>query len=198
VFTPAEGSPAPSVFLGGDVVIDTADPDVVALATQIRSRSESDVDYARQAYEWVRDEVTHSVDAVDPRVTLTAGEVLRARRGLCFAKSHLYAALLRREGVPAALCYQRLRDGDGGFVLHGIVAVHLEGEWHRQDPRGNRPGMEAEFSLGAEKLVWTADGASGEIDYPSLYSRPVDVVVAALESTEDALQLCATGLPSEI
>ncbi|HIW92785.1 MAG TPA: transglutaminase family protein [Candidatus Corynebacterium avicola] len=198
MFTPAEGTPAPSAFLGGDGLVDTADPDVVALATEIRSRSESDVDYARQAYEWVRDEVTHSVDAGDTLVTMAAGEVLRARRGLCFAKSHLYAALLRREGIPGALCYQRLGDGDGGFILHGIVAVHLEGEWHRQDPRGNGPGMDAQFSLVDEKLVWSADEASGEIDYPVLFAQPADVVVAALESSEDALELCATGLPSEL
>jgi len=39
-------------------------------------------------------------------VTCSASEVLREGTGICFAKSHLLAALLRAVGIPAGLCYQ--------------------------------------------------------------------------------------------
>jgi hypothetical protein len=48
--------------------------------------------------------------------------------------------------VPAGLCYQRLGDGDG-HVLHGLVAVHLDGRWHRIDARGNNAHVDARFTL---------------------------------------------------
>jgi transglutaminase-like putative cysteine protease len=91
------------------------------------------------------------MDARDRRVTLLSSEVLRERVGLCYAKSHLLVALLRSEGIPAGLCYQRLRSGDG-YVLPGLVAVHLRGAWHRQDPRGNKPGIDARFRSTANAL----------------------------------------------
>jgi transglutaminase-like putative cysteine protease len=85
----------------------------------------------------------HSLDAGDPRVTVTAAQILIEGVGLCYAKSHLLIALLRSRGIPAGLCYQRLTDGDSGHMVHGLVAVHLDGGWHRQDPRGNKPDRPA-------------------------------------------------------
>lgn len=38
-------------------------------------------------------------------------------------------------------------------MLHGLVAVRFHGAWHRQDPRGNKPGVEARFSLTGERLA---------------------------------------------
>ncbi|WP_307688168.1 recombinase family protein [Nocardia rhamnosiphila] len=65
---------------------------------------------------------------------MTVGEVLRERVGLCYAKSHLRAALLRVAGIPTGLCYQRLAYADG-HVLHGLVVVYPGGGRHRQEPR---------------------------------------------------------------
>jgi transglutaminase-like putative cysteine protease len=156
------------------------------------------VTFAQAAFEWVRDEVMHSLDAQDPRVTLTATEVLTQRVGLCFAKSHLLAAILRAEAVPAGLCYQRLVDGAGGHVLHGLVAVYVNGGWHRQDPRGNRPGIDAQFSLTEERLAYRPDSVAGEADYTEIYVHPVATVVQALRGADDAVALCAGGLPTSL
>jgi len=130
-------------------------------------------------------------------VTLAANEVLQHRVGLCYAKSHLLAALLRAEGIPVGLCYQRLVHGDG-HVLHGLVAIHLDGTWHRQDPRGNKDGVDAQFFLGAEQLAWAADESLGEIDYPYLFSSPARCVVNTLRGATDILALYDTGLPTEL
>lgn len=189
-------SAVPDGFLAGDAHVDTADPTVRVLAHGLRARAGSaDTTYARAAFEWVRDEVAHSYDARDPRVTLTAGEVLAERVGLCYAKAHLLAALLRCEGVPAGLCYQRLEHGDG-HVLHGLVAVHLGGAWHRQDPRGNTGGIDAQFSLDDERLAWAIDTTRGEVDYPELYAAPARCVVDTLRGVRNVLDLYDDGLPT--
>jgi transglutaminase-like putative cysteine protease len=192
----------PERYLGADDVIDHTAPGVVALAAELRASHPEAADYARAAYEWVRDSVAHCVDVGDPRVTVSASDVLREGVGLCYTKSHLLVALLRAQGIPAGLCYQRLQgdtaQGDmaDDHMLHGLVAVRLDGGWHRVDPRGNKPGVDAQFSLGEERLAWMADPARGEIDYPTVYVTAVPEVLAALRAHDDALALCAGGLPS--
>ncbi|QDQ96938.1 transglutaminase domain-containing protein [Tomitella fengzijianii] len=197
-------SASPAAFLGRDDYVDTANPNILALARDLRARAghtatATDTDdataYARTAFEWVRDAVAHSYDARDPRVTLTAAEVLAERVGLCYAKAHLLAALLRCEGIPAGLCYQRLEHGDG-HVLHGLVAVHLDGAWHRQDPRGNTGGIDAQLSLGTERLAWAVDPARGEVDYLELYATPARCVVDTLRGASNVLDLYDGGLPT--
>ncbi|GAA3233516.1 transglutaminase family protein [Dactylosporangium siamense] len=189
---------AVEAFLSAGDVVQADHPAVRAAAARLRERHAGDAGFSQAAYEFVRDEVRHSFDVDDPRVTVTAAEVLEHRVGLCYAKSHLLAALLRAEGVPAGLCYQRLATTDGGFVLHGLVAVHLDGRWHRQDPRGNKPGVDARFSLDGPRLAFQIDPAAGECDYDAVFVTPDAGVLAALRATTDVLTLRAAGLPGEL
>lgn len=178
----------PADYLGADEVIEATAPEIVALADRLRAGTEDDVAFARAAFDWVRDEIAHAGDAGDPRFAVSATDVLADRAGWCYAKAHLLAAVLRAGGVPTGLCYQRLTDGDG-FVVHGLVAVHLDGGWHRQDPRGNKPGVAAEFSLGEERLAWPVDPELGEVDLPEVHVVPAAGVVAALRRGELAAEL---------
>ncbi|GAB3834267.1 transglutaminase family protein [Dactylosporangium cerinum] len=189
---------AVEAFLSAGDVVQADHPAVRASAARLRERHAGDAGFSQAAYEFVRDEVRHSFDVDDPRVTVTAAEVLEHRVGLCYAKSHLLAALLRAEGVPAGLCYQRLATAGGGFVLHGLVAVHLDGRWHRQDPRGNKPGIDAQFSLDGPRLAFAVDPAAGECDYDAVFATPDAGVLAALRATTDVLTLRAAGLPGEL
>ena len=46
-----------------------------------------------------------------------------AKEGICYAKSHLLAAILRANLFPTGFCYQRLvldDKTDSRFVLHGL------------------------------------------------------------------------------
>lgn len=144
-----------SAYLAADDAIDHHHPVVRETAARLAADVADSYDYARVAYEYVRDAIPHSQDSGDLRVTWRASDVLALGTGICYAKSHALAALLRAEDIPAALCYQRLADGEGGHVVHGLVAVRFRGAWHRQDPRGNKPGVDARFSLDGERLAWT-------------------------------------------
>ncbi len=176
-------------FLRASPIVDYEDPAVRALAAELRAGDP--VETARRAYEWVRDRVEHTLDHPRDVVTCAASEVLRERTGLCFAKSHLLAALLRANGIPAALAYQRLREGDG-FVLHGLVACHLPVHgWYLCDPRGNKPGIDARFTPPEERLAFAGPDV---VRVPGLFADPFPAVVHALR-THRTLEAIAAHLP---
>ena len=75
--------------------------------------------------------------------------------------------------------------------MHGLVAVRLPGgaRWSRQDPRGNKPGVDARFDLDRERLAFPVRPEHGEIDYPELYAAPHPAVLRALRESADRAQL---------
>jgi transglutaminase-like putative cysteine protease len=189
---------SPKAYLGQDAVVDFERPEISQVAADLRSLHTDDVDFTKAAFEHVRDNIRHSWDAQDPRVSITASDTLAHGTGLCFAKSHLLAAILRAQGIPAGFCYQRLADSPDTFTLHGLVAVFLKGQWHRQDPRGNKPGVDAQFSLGEECLAWQVRPELGECDYDFIFTTPSSRVIDTLRATDNILVLCRGGLPSAL
>ncbi|MEU9336119.1 transglutaminase domain-containing protein [Streptomyces sp. NPDC048290] len=191
-------TPDLSAYLAADEVVDHEHPLVRRTAARLARDVTDSYDYARAAFAFVRDQIPHSADSGDPRVTWRASDVLERRTGICYAKAHALAALLRAEDIPAALCYQRLRHDDGGgHVVHGLAAVRFRGGWHRQDPRGNKPGVDARFSLDGERLAFAVDAESSEVDYPVLYAEPHPVVLNALKTATDRAHLWRT-LPTAL
>lgn len=190
-------NPDLSAYLAADEVIDHDRPAVREVAARLAARAQDSYDYARLAFEYVRDQISHSQDAGDPRVTWRASDVLEQGTGICYAKAHALAALLRAEDVPAALCYQVLAGDDGTPVVHGLAAVRFRGAWHRQDPRGNRRGVDARFSLDGERLAFPVAPESDDVDHPVLYARPHPAVLAALRAAPDRSHLWGT-LPTAL
>ncbi|WP_019355701.1 transglutaminase-like domain-containing protein [Streptomyces sp. AA1529] len=175
-----------SAYLAADDVVDHTHPLVRETAARLRSGTDGDAAaYARAAYEFVRDTIPHSADVEDWRITCRASDVLAQRIGICHAKSHALVALLRAEGVPAGFCYQKLN------VLHGLIAVRLPDSrhWVRQDARGNKPGVNAQFRLDREQLAFPVWPEKGECDYPVLYAEPHPVVVRALRQATGPARL---------
>ena len=169
-------------YLESTEVVDWNHPEVFALARRLAGDDDDARAVARRCFEWVRDEVRHSADYRLNPVTCSASEVLRHRTGFCYAKSHLLAALLRANAIPAGFGYQRLSvDGAGPpFCLHGFNAVHLPGlGWYRVDARGNRLGVAASFDPPSERLAFTPR-LDGERTFPEIHASPLSVVVDAL------------------
>lgn len=192
--------PELSAYLAADEVIDHEHPLVRETAARLRTEYADAYAYAKAAYEFVRDTIPHSQDVGDMRVTWRASDVLEQATGICYAKAHALTALLRAQRIPAALCYQRLADDDGSHpAVHGLVAVQLPGRegWHRQDPRGNKPGVDAQFSLDGERLAYVVRPQAGEVDYPELHARPHPAVIGALRAAPDRPTLWRT-LPTAL
>ncbi|ELS51285.1 transglutaminase-like domain-containing protein [Streptomyces viridochromogenes] len=178
-------------YLAADEAMDHHHPLVRKTAARLADGVADSYEYARAAFEFVRDTIPHSQDSGDLRVTWRASDVLEQGTGICYAKAHALAALLRAEDIPTALCYQRLD------VVHGLVAVRFNGAWHRQDPRGNKPGVDAQFSLDGERLAFTPDPESNELDYPVLYAEPHPAVLSVLKAAPDRPYLWKT-LPTAL
>ncbi|MFF9479337.1 transglutaminase domain-containing protein [Streptomyces sp. NPDC014733] len=184
-------NPELSAYLAVSEAIDHDHPQVRATAARLRAETTDAYTYAKAAFEFVRDTVPHSHDADDPRVTWRASDVLTRRTGICFAKAHALAALLRAESIPTALCYQKLD------TLHGLIALKLPGgDWARQDPRGNKPGVDAQFRTDREQLAWPVRTDLGEADSPVLYAEPRPVVLRCLRRAADRAELWRT-LPTD-
>ncbi|MFR0354400.1 transglutaminase-like domain-containing protein [Streptomyces sediminimaris] len=181
-----QNNPDLSAYLAADEVIDHHHPLVRQTAAELAGKAADSYAYARLAFEFVRDTIPHSQDSGDPRVTWRASDVLERRTGICHAKAHALTALLRAEDIPTALCYQKFD------VLHGLVAVRFDGAWHRQDPRGNKPGVDARFSLDGERLARTPDPRCGELDHPVLHAAPHPAVLSALRAARDLEHLWRT------
>jgi transglutaminase-like putative cysteine protease len=170
-------------YLRATTVINWSHPTILELAKAIAATRQTPVAIAQACFEWVRDQVHHSVDYQMNPVTCTASQVLQHRTGYCFAKSHLLAALLRANGIPAGFCYQRLSLDDFGdpYSLHGFNALYLpEVGWYRVDARGNRLGINAQFILPDEQLAYQVC-LPGEMDFPVILAEPLPIVVQALQ-----------------
>lgn len=179
----------PSLYLGEDSIIDLSHENVRTLSRQLSRGLDDDVAFARRAFEHVRDAIGHSFDVSDPRVSVTASDAVVNGVGLCHAKAHLLVALLRSRAIPAGLCYQRLGGPARGYVIHGLVAFWIHDGWHRVDPRGNKPGVDSQFSLTEERLAWAVNPGQGEIDYPAIHMAADPTVIAALQSTQNILNV---------
>ncbi len=172
----------PAGFLAASEYIDYTHPAVAARAAVLAQGCHSDEEVAEVCFVFVRDQIRHSGDYAQNPVTCKASDVLEHGTGYCYAKSHLLAALLRANGIPAALCYQRLSTGAQGapYCLHGLNAVYLKRHgWYRIDARGNKPGVAARFTPPREQLAFALQDEQ-ECDFPQLWEAPLPVVVSVL------------------
>jgi ribosomal protein S18 acetylase RimI-like enzyme len=170
-------------YLQNSEIIDWQNPEILKLAKQLASKHQTTADIAKASFEWVRDRIHHSYDDRMNPVTCRASDVLKYRTGYCFAKSHLLAALLRANQIPAGLCYQRLSIDDLGapYSLHGFNAIFLpEIGWYRVDPRGNRDDINAQFSPPHEQLAYKIK-LPQEADFENIFPEPLPIVVNVLQ-----------------
>ena len=171
-------------FLQPTAIVDWTHPAVSKKAVELCHDSDV-VATAKACFEFVRDQISHSRDAERDPATCMASDVLLHRTGYCYAKSHLLAALLRANGIPAGFCYQRLSINDSGppYSLHGFNAIYLpEFGWYRVDARGNRPKVEAQFCPPREQLAFRVQ-SSEEYQFENIFPDPLDVVTNILQSS---------------
>lgn len=190
-------------YLSVSKYINWNDDSIISKADEFKLKFTDEISLVKAVYEFVRDEIKHSWDAQDKRVTKSATEVLEQGVGICWAKANLLAALLRACGIPAGICYQRLTLGDvpeTGFCIHALNAVYIKSlnRWIRLDARGNKAGVDARFDLEQERLAFSVHRDFGEVDYGIVYANPSDKLMKVLEESTDALYMYLNCLPDSI
>lgn len=170
-------------YLEETEIIDYSNKEVHALAKRLAKGCTTDVQIAKNCFEYVRDEIHHSGDYQDEITTYKASDVLKHKTGWCYAKTHLLAALLRANGIPTGFSYQRLSCSeykDDVYCLHGLNNIYLkEYGWYRVDARGNKEGVNAEFNPPYEQLAFQL--SENEFNLPEILAEPLDEVIEALK-----------------
>ena len=189
-------------YLKPDNVIDYDNEAIIELADTLFKKANNDFDFIKIVYEFVRDNISHSADINKDIITCAASEVLKAGHGICFAKSHLLAALLRCKSVPTGFCYQKLiLDDETAPVLiyHGLNGVYIKDcqKWIRLDARGNKTGVNAQFSIETEQLAFPIRPQMGEVDSYIVYPDPDINVLEKLRKNKTRTELW-DNLPTEL
>ena len=152
---------------------------------------------ARAAFEFVRDAIPHSFDCGASVITAKASDVLRHKTGICHAKSNLLAALLRSQGIPVGFRYQHLTlldDDSAGYCLHCYNAAYIGERWVEIDARGNKKGVNAQFSLISPQLAFPNRPEYDEYTFDGIYAFP-DLPTMTLLERAKSLEDVADGLP---
>ncbi|KYG27598.1 transglutaminase-like domain-containing protein [Alkalihalobacillus trypoxylicola] len=190
-------------YLQQDEWVDYRSENIQKLSKQLFSSIESEEAKVEKAFNFVRDEIDHSWDIQGKIVTCKASDVLDAKEGICYAKSNLLAAVLRSQDIPVGFCYQKLvlfDTPESGYCIHALNAVFLSDikKWIRLDARGNKEGIDAQFSINEEKLAFPVQSLKGEIDYPVIYFKPNQKTMAVLHSHTNVRDMYLNHLPQEL
>lgn len=183
--------------------INYSNPLIKSKVDELFNPSQTEIEKVKVAFEFVRDEISHSWDIQGKQVTCNASDVLTYKEGICYAKSHLLASLLRSQGIPTGFCYQRLMLFDTpekGYCIHALNAVFLKtlNKWQRLDARGNKKGIDAQFSIDEEKLAFTPQEKFDEKDYPVIFVKPHPKTISVLNEHTDVLEMYKHHLPESL
>ncbi len=191
-----------SKYLKNDIIIDYENEEIRKMSESLFENSGNGLEYIKTAYEYVRDNIFHSADINENEITCTASEVLKAGHGICFAKSHLLAALLRYRAIPTGFCYQKLILDDEIapiLIYHGLNGVYIKEykKWIRLDARGNKNGVNAQFSIDNEQLAFPIRPEKGEEDNFTVYPNPAAKILDKLKEYKTRAELWY-DLPTEL
>lgn len=190
VVWPAPESDDLGRYLEDTITIDWQSPGLMETAGALLEGRDGPEARLEALFRFVRDDVPHALDVQPERATCRASEVLREGHGLCYAKSHLLAGLLRYAGFPTGFCYARLvsEAQRSGFVLHGFNAVYWAPTetWLLLDASGREAAPEASVRFEAPwGLPFAVDPEAGESFLPHILRRPPKRIIDLLERAPD-------------
>jgi len=137
-------------FLQPSLFIDSAHREVVAEKDKIISESDSTQDKIVKLYLHVRDNWRYNPYKLDLRKEqMKASAIIKRPEAYCIEKAVLYAALLRRAGIPAKVGFANVINHIGTekleevlktnmLVFHGYTIVYYKDHWYVATPAFNK------------------------------------------------------------
>lgn len=161
------------VYLKEDEVIDFTNDAIVQLADKLCENVNSEMEYIKKAYEYVRDNIFHSAD-INEKI----------------------------KSIPTGFCYQKILVDEKTrpvLVYHGLNGVYMRElkKWIRLDARGNVNGVNAQFSIEMEQLAYAIRVEKGEEDDFMVYPNPDIKILGKLRQNKTRTQLW-DNLPTEL
>ena len=187
-------------FMRETPYINFSEKNIQEKAAELFNGATDNIQKARIAYTFVRDEIPHTFDVCAKAIAAKASDVLEYRTGICHAKAVLLAALLRSQGIPTGFCFQHLTlmdDDSKGYCVHCYNAVWLEGHRVKLDARGNKEGVNAQFSLEEPILAYPCRPQYEEYHWPGIYADPHLETMAMLEQA-DSVEYIMENIPDRV
>lgn len=184
-------------FLRDTEYVDYKTPIIQEKIKELFAENMDDVTKAMSAFEFVRDEIPHSFDCNATVITAKASDVLKYKTGICHAKANLLAALLRSQNIPVGFCFEHLTLADDdslGYCVHAYNAVYLNNRWIKLDARGNKPGVDARFSLSEPILAYPPRAEFDEYFFKGIYANSHKDTMRMLKAA-DSLQYIMDHIP---
>lgn len=175
-------------YLEESEVIDFNSPEVQQVCKKFEQFKDDEIKLVEQVYNFVQNEYPHTSDCKRTELSITASDVIKNGHGICMAKSHLFAAILRNFGIPTGFCYQILCGKQKNhFYPHGFNAVYFKSleKWIRLDARGNKKGQNARFSIEEEYLAYKPDNFKNEVDLPMYFTSPFKGMIDCMKKCAD-------------
>jgi len=187
-------------FLKENEYINYSSENIVSKAQELFKGITNDIEKAKIAFEYVRDEIPHSFDIKAKIITARASDVLEHKTGICHAKSNLLAALLRSQNIPTGFCFQHITlvdDDSIGYCVHCFNAIYVHEKWIKVDVRGNTNGRNAQFSLDSPILAFTNRNQYDEYFWNGIYAYPHMDTMKILDNAKN-LQDILNNLPDYV
>ena len=180
-------------FLLPSKLINFEHPDIIQKSTELTAGVNRIEDKAEKVFYFIRDRILYEFQAAFEEEAYLASNILRAGKGFCTQKAILFCALARNCGIPAGIHFYDIVDytlpeyivnilRTNALYHHGIVELHLNGNWHRYDAtldtplcsRRNRIPVEFEPDEDCLMKPKTRDGAK-HIEYIRDYGLFEDI-----------------------
>lgn len=188
-----------AAYLQFDKYVNFDDPMVADKAAELAKGCRSSYEKIEKIYHFVRDEITHTIDANDSTITVSASDVLEKGTGISYSKANLLAALLRANGFYTGFCYQRIKrfSYSDKLSLHTLNAVFEPDlrKWIRIDARGNNYNFNAEITANETQLGYNIRPELGEFEFEDLIAVPLPSTMAVLENNTNAIKMYYNDLP---
>jgi transglutaminase-like putative cysteine protease len=187
-------------FLNENEYINYSSENIVSKAQKLFKGINNDIEKAKIAFEYVRDEIPHSFDIKSKSITSRASDVLEYKTGICHAKSNLLAGLLRFQNIPTGFCFQHItlaNDDSIGYCVHCFNAIYLQDKWIKVDARGNTKGRNAQFSLDKPILAFTNRNQYDEYFWNGIYASPHMDTMKMLDNAKN-LQDILNNIPDYV
>jgi len=186
-----------NLFLQEHKYIDFSSPNIQEKAAELFGNLKDDIQKSQVAFEFVRDEIPHTFDINSDIITARASDVLKRKTGICHAKANLLAALLRSQSIPVGFCFQRVIMSNGAHAVHCYNAIFIDVRWIKIDARGNKPGVNAQFSIDEPILAFKCRPEYNEYFWPGIYAAPHNETMQILDQA-NCLQNVLDNIPDMI
>ncbi len=177
-------------------------PEIVKISDYFR-KTYTNKELLEAVYNYVRDDIKHSIDINETSVTYIASDILKLKHGICYAKTHLLASIYRSLGIPCGFSYQKLILDDNTnpeLIIHSLNAIFLKdiNKWIRLDARGSKPGVNAQFCIEKEIHALPTRAKMGEYDYLTIYHTPPKSIIQSLKKAQNVDELYYKFLPKNL